>query len=184
MLVKGVKFKGVTVELLPEAATVESEGALTSNELLDHAMPILTGEDGGGVSGSMQLRIPIRDGSLDVPKINTEFLVQPFKVWASVWRIQQLFILFQSISRRKREMEETVRVVDKKGERFERLVGMLSTRSVGGAEGGVAASSVFLPATSLISDWMRWGGTDSQKIPGAVAEADLAARLASSQQPC
>lgn len=40
----------------------------------------------------------------------------------------------------------------------------------------MAGSSVFLPATNLISDWMRWGGTDDQKIPVDMAEADLAAR--------
>lgn len=173
VIVKNVRFRGVTVGLLPVSNTGEK---VTPKYITDHVVPVLTGADGGGVLGSIQLRIPLREGSLDIPKINTEFLVQPFKVSGSVWRIQQLLGLIQSISSSKRAMEGTARALEKRGERLERLVDMLSSRSVAGGEGGVAGSSVFLPATNLISDWMRWGGADDQKIPVDMAEADLAAR--------
>lgn len=177
MVIKNVKFRGFTVGLLPTTRNAESKERLTAKYMLEHMVPVLGGADGGGILGSIQLRIPLREGSLDIPKINTEFLVQPFKVYASVWRIEQILALVHSVSSSKRAMEETGRMLEKRGERLERLVDMLVTRSVGGAEGSVAGSSVFLPATNLISDWMRWGGADSQKIPGEVAEADLAARL-------
>lgn len=172
MVVKNVRFRGFAVGLLP------SKERLTGKYMLEHMVPVLGGADGGGISGSIQLRIPLRDGSLDIPKINTEFLIQPFKVYASVWRIGQLLALVQSVSSSKRAMEETGRILEKRGERLERLVDMLMTRSVsGGAEGSVASGSVFLPATNLISDWMRWGEADNEKVPVEVAEADLAARL-------
>lgn len=175
MVVKNVRFRGFAVGLLP---STESEERLTEKYMPEHMVPVLGGADGGGISGSIQLRIPLRDGSLDIPKINTEFLIQPFKVYASVWRINQMLALVQSVSSSKRAMEETGRIAEKRGERLERLVDMLMTRSVsGGAEGNAAGSSVFLPATNLISDWMRWGETDIEKVPVEVAEADLAARL-------
>jgi hypothetical protein len=179
MVVKNVKFRGFTVGLMPTPRNSDSKERMTTKYMLEHMVPVLGRADGGGILGSIQLRIPLREGSLDIPKINTEFLVQPFKIYASVWRIEQALALVHSISISKRAMEETGRVFEKRGERLERLVDMLSTRSVSGAEGSVAGSSVFLPATNLISDWMRWGGADSQKIPGEMAEADLAARLVS-----
>ena len=179
MVVKNVKFRRFAIGLMPTSGNVESEERMTTKYMLEHMVPLLGGADGGGILGSIQLRIPLREGSLDIPKINTEFLVQPFKVYASLWRIEQVLALVHSISSSKRAMEETSRVFEKRGERLERLVDMLSTRSVSGADGSVAGSSVFLPATNLISDWMRWGGADNQKISGDMAEADLAARLVS-----
>lgn len=131
VIVKNVRFRGVTVGLLPVSNTGEK---VTPKYITDHVVPVLTGADGGGVLGSIQLRIPLREGSLDIPKINTEFLVQPFKVCGSVWRIQQLLGLVQSISSSKRAMEGTTRVLEKRGERLERLVDMLSSRSVAGGE--------------------------------------------------
>jgi len=176
MVVKNVKFRGFAVGLLPTPGNVESKERMTNRYMAERMVPVLGGSDGGGILGSIQLRIPLREGSLDIPKINTEFLVQPFKVYASIWRIEQMLTLVHSVSSSKRAMEETGRIVEKRGERLEKLADMLVTRSVGGAEGSISGSSVFLPATNLISDWMRWGGADSQKIP-EVAEADLAARL-------
>ncbi|KAG0629237.1 hypothetical protein M758_1G087800 [Ceratodon purpureus] len=177
MVVKNVKFRGFTVGFMPTSGNSESKERISTRYMIEHMVPVLGGADGGGILGSIQLRIPLREGSLDIPKINTEFLVQPFKIYASVWRIEQVLALVHSISSSKRAMEETGLAFEKRGERRERLGGLLSTRSVSGAEGSVAGSSVFLPATNLISDWMRWGGADSQKIPGEMAEADLAASV-------
>lgn len=176
MVVKHITFREFTVGLLPPCKFAESKEKITTRDMSEHMVPLLAGTDGGGVWGSTLLRIPLREGSMDIPKINTEFLVQPFTIHASIWKMQQVLSLVHSFSNSKRAMVETGMVSEKRGERLERLVDMLATRSAGGVEGSVAGSSVFLPATTFISDWMRWGETDSPKTSGEMAEADLAAR--------
>lgn len=176
MVVKHITFRGFTVGLLPPCESSELKEKITTRDMSEHVVPLLAGTDGGGVWGSIQLRIPLREGSMDIPKINTEFLVQPFTIHVSIWKMQQVLSLVQSFSSSKRAMVETGLVSEKRGERLERLVDMLASRSVGVVEGSVAGSSVFLPATTFIADWMRWGGTDNPKPPEEMAEADLAAR--------
>lgn len=177
MVVKHITFREFTVGLLPPCKFAESKEKITTRDMSEHMVPLLAGTDGGGVWGSTLLRIPLREGSMDIPKINTEFLVQPFTIHASIWKMQQVLSLVHSFSNSKRAMVETGMVSEKRGERLERLVDMLATRSAGGVEGSVAGSSVFLPATTFISDWMRWGETDSPKTSGEMAEADLAASV-------
>lgn len=107
MLTKVINFYGVTVDLydvidkdaqpgsLRPIASVLS-GRSAGSQPGKSPVPIIDG-NGGGFSGSVQLSIPWKSGSMDIPKVNAEIHFDPVKLQLQPCTIQRLISLLDSI---------------------------------------------------------------------------------------
>ncbi len=176
VLVKAVRFTGVTVKLLKLEL---KEGLLKSSNMdnfVGCSVPLFKGVGSDGLSGSVQLRIPWRGGHMDGPNVNAEVVIQPTRVMLSPWKIQQLVRLMESFAIGKKEAGQVTAGGTK--ESSTGLVGSFPRRMVSRDRGEHDVSSdIFVPSYMLISDWMHLRNrSGSQGIQVGVAEEDLAAR--------
>ncbi|CAM6122683.1 unnamed protein product [Calypogeia fissa] len=205
MLVKVVKFKGATVEVVDvqdeivgcEGPAHDPEGIDgTRTDFLGQPVFVLFGE-GGGLEGSIQLSVPWRDGIVDVPKVHADISISPLKLRLSPHQIEQVLSFAQAYSREgglgagsspsgpalKSSMwngdftgSRFYSALDRNSELFKSFSGSMPGKSGRGIE-AESLSTSFLPVTRFISDWMHWAGSEGQRKDGTVAEADLAASV-------
>lgn len=107
MLTKIINFHGVTVDLYDvvekdtKPASLRPIASLLSGRSAGSQpgqcpVPIIDG-NGSGFSGSVQLSIPWKSGSMDIPKVNAEIHFVPVKLQLQPCTIQRLISLLQSI---------------------------------------------------------------------------------------
>ena len=107
MLTKIIKFHGVTIYLYdvmekdakpPSLRPIASllSGRYIGSQPDQCPVPIIDG-NGGGFSGSVQLSIPWKSGSMDIPKVNAEIHFVPVKLQLQPCTIQRLISLLHSI---------------------------------------------------------------------------------------
>lgn len=107
MLTKVINFNGVSVDLydvigkdaepgcLRPIASVLS-GRSAGSQPGKTPVPFINGNE-GGFSGSVQLSIPWKSGSMDIPKVNAEIHFDPVKLQLQPCTIQRLIFLLHSI---------------------------------------------------------------------------------------
>lgn len=71
-----VKFRGAAIELLNMG---DGDGDVDGKNVSDDVTLIMTGE-GGGFSGSLNLSIPWKNGSLDIRKVDADICIDPVEV--------------------------------------------------------------------------------------------------------
>jgi autophagy-related protein 2 len=107
LLVKVVKFKGATVEVVEvedevlewdEVPTTPLEAEFPGVRFLGQPVFILVGES-GGLAGSIQLSVPWRDGIVDVPKVHADISISAVKLKVSPRQIKQLLDLIKAFGR-------------------------------------------------------------------------------------
>ncbi|BBN15299.1 autophagy-related protein 2 [Marchantia polymorpha subsp. ruderalis] len=211
MLVKVVKFEGATVEVADVLKVKVSRDVEEESITMDHSQPsflrkpvkILDG-DLDGITGTIQLSVPWKDGTVDVPKFHADIMIGTVKLKASPHEIRQLFSLVQVFT----AVGETD--MDK-GNSFPFVSpstqGAVSVGDLSKTRGYVAASidrsrdiyrsfaepfpinggqvseaappnSSLLPFTKFISwNWMYSGASEGQRKDVEVRDADLAASV-------
>ncbi|KAL2619934.1 hypothetical protein R1flu_000139 [Riccia fluitans] len=211
MLVKVVKFEGATVEVadvlnvgLGSKDRFENSTAPSSSSKLcstREPVKILEG-DHGGIYGTIQLSVPWKDGTVDVPKFHADLVISYLQLKVSPQEIYQLSSLvraFTSVGGTGLETASFVPVVGtsahsavsfgdmpkrnyvaasaEKSRDIHRSISESVSATSGGVLEATSPNNSFLPLSRFISNWMYSGGSEGQKTEIDVGDADLAASV-------
>lgn len=182
-----VKFQGAMVEFLhmddcDKAKTFSSMSAATSQMVLEHvpsnvATPFLTGGV-GGFSGNLKLCIPLRDGSLDIHRVDGDLSFDPVQVKLQPRTIKCFLVLSEAYWNSDKNSDGCIHNKVNESGYYERASHSHSS-ALASAEMTPDETSPhcggILPGSHLISNWVPLSVKRREKEK--VEEFDFGARL-------